>query len=326
MNYIVAVSGGVDSVVLLDMLARRTITPLGKHSATSWSARESGAPRPESRDTPAQIVNATEHLPNEAHGSGGLIVAHVDHGIRSESSADARFVAALARHYGLPFQQTTLHLGESASEEQAREARYDFLYKLAREHKAVIATAHHQDDIVGSIAINLRRGTGWRGLAVLNRTGITRPLLGMTKSQLCSYAMKHQLEWVEDETNHNPKYLRNRLRAGVIGLTPDTTRRIVQLRQRQIQLVHDIDREVARIAMQFGGNRHAYTMIEPAVARELLRYYIDAQTGYRPTIEQAERVLLAIKTARPHTTVNVARDVIVRFSVREFVVDTSEKW
>lgn len=288
MNYIVAVSGGVDSVVLLDMLAKKYVSIPDTYSAE-------------------------------------LIVAHVDHGIRPESSEDARFVEALAKQYKLPFRQKVLRLGESASEEQARNARYDFLYELAREYSATIATAHHQDDLIGSIAINLQRGTGWRGLAVLNRAGITRPLLDMTKTQLYEYAIAHKLEWVEDETNRHPKYLRNRLRAGVIGLGIDVASQIAKLRQQQLRLSREIDHEVGRILTAFGERRYAYTAVDSRVAIELLRQHVQEHTGYRPTAEQAERLLLAIKTARPHTTIDIARGIVARLNVQKFIVDTPRK-
>ena len=112
---LVAVSGGVDSVVLLDMLAR-------------------------SEDR--------------------LVVAHVDHGIREESSEDAQFVEGLAHQYQVPFVSTRLELGLEASEDTARRARYAFLEAEAAKRGAVIVTAHHLDDVVGSVAINLIRGTG----------------------------------------------------------------------------------------------------------------------------------------------------------------------
>ena len=127
---IVAVSGGVDSVVLPDMLARA--------------------------------------------GENNLIVAHIDHGIRPESAEDARFVRGLAQKYSCQFEIIGLGLGSTASEDLARQKRYAFLLQQSQKYNAKIVTAHHRDDMIGSIVINLHRGTGWRGLAVMNRAGIVR--------------------------------------------------------------------------------------------------------------------------------------------------------
>jgi len=278
MNYIVAVSGGVDSVVLLDLLSR------------------------------------SEHR---------LVVAHVDHGIRKESGDDAAFVEALAKQYGLGFIKTQLALGPHASEEQARTGRYDFLYEAAKTYKADIATAHHRDDMIGSIAINCLRGTGWRGLAVMNRAHIVRPLVSWPKKKIYDYALAHRLEWVEDATNRDAKYLRNTLRASILQLEPDSTNAVVQLRQRQLQLAHDIDREVSRLEVRFGDRRHPYTVIAGDVAIELLRRHVEVAAAYRPSIDQAERLLLAIKTTKPNTRVDIAHGIYARFHGDTFVVETS---
>src|SRR5690348_16932946 len=104
-KYIVAVSGGVDSMVLLNLLAK----------------------------------------------SKGLdlIIAHFEHGIRSDSKEDLELVRAAAAHYGLPFVWEHGHLGPNASEAAAREARYTFLRRVRAEHAAkAIVTAHHQDDLL----------------------------------------------------------------------------------------------------------------------------------------------------------------------------------
>src|SRR5690606_22278428 len=143
MKYIVAVSGGVDSMVLLDMLVRE--------------------------------------------GSHELIVAHFDHGIRADSHKDATFVQDVAKKYGLPFEKRREVLGEKASEALARERRYAFLRSVAARHEAKIVTAHHLDDVVETVAINITRGTGWRGLAVMD-TDIVRPLVDMEKKELVRYA------------------------------------------------------------------------------------------------------------------------------------------
>lgn len=272
---LVAVSGGVDSVVLLDMLVR---------------------------------------------GSASVIVAHVDHGIRTDSDADARFVEGLARHYGVPYAATRLTLGARASEAVARQARYAFLYEKAREFDAEIVTAHHMDDLIGSVAINLIRGTGWRGLAVMNRAHIARPLLGWTKQQVYRYALEHRLEWVEDSTNQSDAYLRNRLRESIARLSADTKVGLVRLHSRQLVLARDIDRTCDRLLASQAGSRYFYTMIEPVAAIELLRREIEQASGVRPTAGHAEKALQAIKAGRSGSRYDVSDGAYLTLTRTTFVV------
>lgn len=276
MNYLVAVSGGVDSVVLLDMLSK------------------------------------TDHR---------LVVAHVDHGIRGDdSAADARFVEQLARQYEAPFVSTTLRLGAGASEDAARQARYQFLREQAAKFNAVIATAHHREDVIETIAINLLRGTGWRGLAVMETPGIARPLLALTKRQIYEYALKHRLEWVEDATNADDAYLRNRLRKR-LGSAPSRLQSdCLRLRAKQLQLRREITRETARLIKTRPPSRHFFTQIDTAAGIELLGSYIQAKSGVRPIRPQLERALIALKTARPATVHDVGDAVQLHFTSRTFSV------
>ncbi|PID32724.1 tRNA lysidine(34) synthetase TilS [Candidatus Saccharibacteria bacterium] len=279
-NLILAVSGGVDSVVMLDMLSGRR-AELGLN----------------------------------------LLVAHVDHGIREDSAVEAEFVRALAEGYQLEFVSKRFELGEGASEQLAREARYEFLFALADQHQADIAVAHHSDDVIGSIAINLIRGTGWRGLAVMNRPGLVRPLIEFSKQDLYDYAVKNRLEWVEDSTNQDKKYLRNRLRASVLALDDATKAELTDLRQKQINLAQEIATESARINTQAGDSRYFYSMIDQSVARELLYFTVYRQTQLSLTKQMADRALLAIKTAQPGTYHDLSAKVGLRFSRQGFVVD-----
>lgn len=276
MKYLVAVSGGVDSVVLLDMLTKQ------KHR---------------------------------------LIVAHVDHGIRGDSAADARFVEQLARRYHVPYVGTRVELGAHASEEKAREARYEFLMQQAAVHGATILTAHHQDDMAETVAINLVRGTGWRGLTVLDRQGIQRPLLPLPKAALYDYAMKHRLEWVEDETNASERYQRNRIRhAARANLSADASTAIGKLRSSQLQLRRAIRHETTGLLQQHAGSRHFLTQIDSAVAIELLGSDIEDQVGRRPTRPQLARALHAIKIAAPGTTYQVGGHIELKFTSRKYRV------
>ena len=278
---IVAVSGGVDSVVLLH-----------------------------------QLVQASTHE---------LIVAHVDHGIRAESADDARFVAGLAAKYGLPYESTRVELGTDASEADARHVRYNYLTELAAKYDADITTAHHLDDVVETIAINLTRGTGWRGVAVLGRAGIVRPLLAMTKSDIYEYALTHQLEWVEDATNHTDAYLRNRLRRHTMQLPRAVKESLATLRHHQMKLAAEIDEAAATAAQQAEARRHAFVMCDPDVADELLRAMFMQMNLTPPTRPQRDRAILAIKVARPHTTHQISDGIELRFSATKFVVVTPEK-
>ena len=210
-RYIIAVSGGVDSVVLLDC-----------------------------------IVQSNPNLLRD----GKLIVAHFDHGIRRESTKDALFVEELAEKYGVQFVVGHGGLGSEASEDTARKARYSFLETIKVQNKAdAIITGHHQDDVVETAIINLLRGTGRRGLSSLKeRKGLLRPLLVYKKADLVAYANKNKLNWREDESNLIEKYLRNRIRKFIKD--SDRAPAIEDL-MKTIETIsvlnYDIDREVDRL-------------------------------------------------------------------------------
>lgn len=282
MNYVVAVSGGVDSVVLLDMLTQTSRT-------------------------------------------GKLVVAHFDHGIRADSAADARFVRALAEQYGLPFESRREYLGADASEALARERRYLFLNQIAQNYNAELMTAHHANDIIETMAINLTRGTGWRGLAVMDNVMIKRPLLSLSKDAIYAYALSHHLEWVEDSTNLERKYLRNRLRM-YIGRDVDARKKqkVLSIWHRQCEVKKLIEVELSRLG-QRGAEQSRYFLIQSdeKSAMELLRGMINQVRPVTPTRPQLERALLAIKTAQPGSVFQIGDQTQLRFTKRTFIVETT---
>lgn len=272
MNYILAISGGVDSVVLLDMLAGGELSLSPSKPSTTVDGFEGNT---KSSLTPK------------------LIVAHFEHGIRGDDSkADARFVEKLSQKYRLKFEIGHGNLTETASEDAARQARYTFLRKLAKKYNAQIVTAHHQDDVLETIAINLVRGTGWRGLANMD-SDIVRPLITLRKAQIYQYALNHHLEYVEDATNHDRKYLRNRLRPKIHGLTDATKRQLIKLRDKQLVLKRALETESERFVSR--NDRYFFIMDDPEVALEILR----VKTKGFLTRPQLQDLLLFIKTAQP---------------------------
>lgn len=270
MKYVVAVSGGVDSMVLLDMMSR-----IGGHD---------------------------------------IVVAHFDHGIRSDSADDADFVRQVAMQYDFPFETQRVELGAAASEESARIHRYTFLHEVAGRHDARLVTAHHADDVIESIAINVSRGTGWRGVAVMDAP-IDRPLLSTSKQSILQYARERNVSWREDSTNASDAYLRNRLRRKLAALPVEHKRALGELHQQQKVLKTKIHEEIAALVgegPEYG--RYFFLTIPKPVALECLRYVTEG----RLTRPQCERLLVAIKTAAAGAVYEAGSGVRTRFTTRNF--------
>lgn len=272
-HYVVAVSGGVDSMVLLDLLAR-----LHKD-----------------KQVPVRIT-----------------VAHFDHGIREESHIDRLLVQDVAHKHGLPFVYAEGSLGPAASEAEARAARYEFLRKVQKQANAHrIVTAHHHDDVVETAVLNLIRGTGRKGMSSLrpHHEGIVRPLLHVPKSRLRAYAEANGLAWNEDSTNQNQDYKRNYVRHSVLkkakATSPQEYRRLVALLRRQRELNHAIDAHLETILHTQPSRshlrRHDVAMLPYRVATELVAEWL-RQNGKRSFSRwMVDRLTVAIRTARPDT-------------------------
>lgn len=102
----------------------------------------------------------------------------------------------------------------------ARELRYDWFFELKKEHKFdYIVTAHQLDDSLETFFINLSRGTGIEGLTgIRENENIIRPLLDFSREEIEQYAIKNNIKWREDSSNVSDKYLRNNIRHNIVPL------------------------------------------------------------------------------------------------------------
>ncbi len=177
---LVAVSGGPDSVALLDLLV--SVSSAGE------------GPR--------------------------LVVAHVDHGINEESAKVAGLVRRLAAHHSLPIESVRLELGRGATETAARRARYAWLEAArSRVGADWLVTAHHHDDQVETILLRALRGSapaGLAGIAARTQGGIVRPLLPFTHAELVAHVGERGLVSHDDPANRDARHLRSWLRHSII--------------------------------------------------------------------------------------------------------------
>ena len=162
-----------------------------------------------------------------------LVIAHLDHGIRSESVVDADFVQAKAKSLGLPFIRSRIDVlkwGEDKGqslEEAAREVRYSFLFEQARKHHTqAVAVAHQADDQVETILMHFLRGAGLSGLSGMTyrkvmpiwdaEIPLVRPLLDVWREDVERYLSARGVTPRFDESNLDRIYFRNRLRHELI--------------------------------------------------------------------------------------------------------------
>ena len=147
-------------------------------------------------------------------------IAHCNYGLRGEESdADEAFVMKWADQNAINCFVKAFDIGNGSVQLEARNARYEWFNELAGEqHFHKIATAHHLNDTLETILINLTRGTGIKGISGISvkNANVIRPLLFADRMRLHDYAMDHDLSWREDSSNNKTDYDRNHLRHNVV--------------------------------------------------------------------------------------------------------------
>ena len=177
----IAFSGGLDSTVLLHLLA----SLCGTHALPPLSA------------------------------------IHVHHGLQAAADAWPEHCRRVCEALAVPLQVVEVRVRPGASlERAAREARYG-AFATALQGNEVLLTAQHRDDQAETLLFRLLRGAGVRGLAGMPRQRplgqghLLRPLLDVSRAELQAYATQHGLSWVEDPSNADHRYARNYLRQRV---------------------------------------------------------------------------------------------------------------
>jgi len=148
-----------------------------------------------------------------------VLAAHLDHGMRANSGADAQWVAGLCRAWAIPL--VTARCREAPhGEDAARRERYAFLHSAARVVQADrVVLGHHADDQAETVLFRVLRGTGVPGLAGMAPLGpglLARPLLPFWRRDVACYARARQLRWRNDASNRELGYARNRIRLDLI--------------------------------------------------------------------------------------------------------------
>jgi tRNA(Ile)-lysidine synthase len=229
-----------------------------------------------------------------------LLAVSVDHGLRADAERDVAVAGRLAAALELPFVALRVEVERGASRQaQARAARYRALLACAREQGAqAVAVGHTLDDQAETVLARLLRGTGVEGLAAIDprrADGVVRPLIDAPRSLVRAYLAEHGLEFADDPSNADPRYLRTRIRErllpALLAENPRLCEALSQLaddaREAAALLTAHSDAQLAPGAGDLGPLRER----SPAEQRRVLKRFVERETG----IELSRRHIAALQ-------------------------------
>jgi tRNA(Ile)-lysidine synthase len=246
-----------------------------------------------------------------------IVLAHFNHRLRRSACRDEAFCRDTAGRLEIPIlvgsddvRSTARGRGLSL-EEAARELRYEFLNKTALQIGASrIATGHTMNDQAETLLLRLVQGSGPQGLAGIHPAvegRIVRPLLGITREDLEEYLLERGGEYIIDESNLNPRFLRNRIRLDLMPLLAEEFNpEIVRLLARTADILREEDAYLNKIAADKtekaipAGRRRTgldagyLASLPRALARRVVRNFIRQETGNLRSVsfDDVEDVLL----------------------------------
>jgi tRNA(Ile)-lysidine synthase len=317
----IALSGGLDSVVLLDSICRL-------HQAQTT---KSDRPR--------------------------IFAFHIHHGLQKAADEWLLFCEALAKKYKIGFDFRLLHIDTKSNsgniEARARAARYEALTELCAYHGVEdLLLAHHQNDQAETVLLQLLRGAGVAGLSSMpesralatsaeQTSSITlwRPLLRLSRDELEAYAREHKLKWIEDPSNRSSKYRRNAIRKSILpkleSIQPGATANLA----RSADMLAQAQQLLDRLAQQDGKKIHntktntlsvqqllTLNANDPAAANNVLRYWLKVAGLTMPSYDRLQAWWLDLQQARSDAKLEWLHDECsIRLWRGQLQIDVSAK-
>ncbi len=219
-----------------------------------------------------------------------VTAVHVDHGLRPGSGDEAAVVAAAADRFGAGFRAERVDVAAGPDlEQRARLARREVLGPDA-------LTGHTADDQAETLLINLLRGSGPTGLAAM-RPGPPHPLLGLRRADTVALCTTLALDPVDDESNRDPRFVRNRVRLELLPLLADIGGRDpVPLLCRTADLARRLTNDLDELARGLDPTDTRLLQTQPeGLVRAALRRWLRDDLGHPPSSAELDRVLAVVR-------------------------------
>lgn len=239
-----------------------------------------------------------------------MVVAHVNHMIRAEAGEDEKFVKDFCEKIGVPFYSKSIDVQKVANnnkigtEEAGRNARYDFFDEvLAKTNSNKIAIAHNKNDKVETMIMNILRGsgtTGLKGIEPIKNNKYIRPLIECERSEIEEYCAQNNIEPRIDRTNFENIYTRNKIRNVVIPyIKKEFNPNIIKTMDRLSELVKEEDEYLENTVKskykeliveekekEYIMNLKEFNKLEKVIKSRLLLYTISRLLGTTKGIEK----------------------------------------
>jgi tRNA(Ile)-lysidine synthase len=299
----VALSGGVDSVVLLHLLHQ---------------------------------LQKTHHFTLKA--------SHVHHGLSKNADKWVKFCEKLCSKLSVPLDMQYIKLPQKKPlgiEGEARRLRYE---KLLQTKTDLVVLAHHEDDQAETFLLQLIRGAGVKGLSSMahfdDSRRLWRPLLNTSRIEIESYARKHQLKWIEDESNQNTDFDRNFIRLKVLPILKNRFSYIIKVISRSgahlaeaQNLLDDLAKLDLKSSLKSNNYKHKLQVktldkFSTSRAKNILRYWLEINNQLMPSKDLLEELLRQVLTAKKDATIKIqlSKDFeIRRYKDEIYIVKKNQK-
>ena len=287
----VALSGGLDSVVLLHLLHQ---------------------------------LQKTHHYTLKA--------SHVHHGLSKNADKWVKFCEKLCTKLSVPLDVHYIKLPQKKSlgiEGEARQLRYE---KLLQSKTDLVVLAHHEDDQAETFLLQLIRGAGVKGLSSMahfdDSRRLWRPLLNTSRIDIESYAKKHKLKWIEDESNQNIDFDRNFIRSKVLPILKNRFNHIIKVIYRSSSHLAEAQNlldDLAKIDLKSYLKSHNYKHklqvktldeLSNSRAKNLLRYWLEINNQMMPSRDLLDELLRQVLTAKKDAELKI--QLSKEFEIRRY--------
>ena len=273
-----------------------------------------------------------------------LKASHVHHGLSKNADKWVKFCEKLCINLSVPLDIHHIKLPEKKSlgiEGEARQLRYE---KLLQSQTDLVVLAHHEDDQAETLLLQLIRGAGVKGLSSMAHFDASRrlwrPLLNASRIDIESYAKKHQLKWIEDESNQNIDFDRNFIRSKVLPILKNRFNHIIKVISRSAShlaeaqhLLDDLAQIDLKNHLKSVNYKHKLNVktldkLSNARAKNGLRYWLEINDQMMPSKDLLDELLRQVLTAKKDATIKIqlTKDFeIRRYQDEIYIVPNNKK-